>query len=536
MFRNISVKAKFFLLIIIQLTVILTITGVSIYYVNNINDTLKGKLYDEGFKSISLILNADRDMYQALCDLQAAQLSSDNKTQNMSDYQENIGQVKDRVSKAKTILSGDQKGWSFQEESTRKTVFELMNNFSASFDQWTSAVSNSSVTAKSNVDKFDDARNYLDIIGQTIETGINNAMVQADKNKNRMITTILIIDLILLIAFFATLTVLRYILKFFKKVIGVFKEMTNGSLDITMDVNSNDEIGIITKELQGLIDNMNLLFNVLNDSAKGLAQSSKQVSSTGILLSQGATQQASSIEELTASIEEIASKTKLNAVNANKANELAQGTKESAKNSTLQMKQMVTSMEEINEASHSIHKIIKVIDEIAFQTNILALNASVEAARAGTHGKGFAVVAEEVRNLATRSADAARETTEIIQSSIQKIINGTDFAKEADEELDRITERINQVSALVNEIFIASDEQASGLTQINQGITHVSQIVQTNSATSEESAAASHELASQAHMLNELIGNVKLKKNVQNNNVDVSLIKMNEINEKKKSK
>ncbi|MDR3601718.1 MAG: methyl-accepting chemotaxis protein [Desulfosporosinus sp.] len=292
----------------------------------------------------------------------------------------------------------------------------------------------------------------------------------------------------------------------------VLTEMADGDLNVEIEKDYRGDFAPIKKSLNNIITSLNEVLSDMHNASGQVAAGARQVSDSAQALSQGSTEQASSIEELTASMEEISTQTKLNATNATQANELALAAKEGAIKGNQQMQGMLKAMDDINESSGNISKIIKVIDEIAFQTNILALNAAVEAARAGQHGKGFAVVAEEVRNLAARSANAAKETTALIEGSIKKVEGGTKIANDTAAALNQIVEGVTKATNLVGEIATASNEQALGINQVNQGILQVSDVVQTNSATSEESAAASEELSSQAELLREQVSRFKLRK------------------------
>ena len=284
-----------------------------------------------------------------------------------------------------------------------------------------------------------------------------------------------------------------------------------GNLNLQINTDYRGDFQAIKTALNDITTNLSETMTEINMAAGQVDIGARQISDGGQALSQGTTEQASAIQQLTASIEEVAAETKRNASNANQANELAVNVRSNAEKGNSQMATMISAMENINDSSNNISKIIKVIDDIAFQTNILALNAAVEAARAGQHGKGFAVVAEEVRNLAARSAEAAKETTGLIEGSIEKVGVGTKIADETAESLKEILSQIDQVTGLVGTIARASNDQASEIAQITQGIEQVSQVVQTNSATAEESAAASEELSGQAEMLKNRVETFQLK-------------------------
>ena len=279
----------------------------------------------------------------------------------------------------------------------------------------------------------------------------------------------------------------------------------SGKVEIIGD---KDTCGVALVNMQS---NLSSTFEDLQSVSYKVATGSKEIASGSQTLAECSTEQADSVKKLSASIADIAQKTKNNADMASRAAALGNTIKENAKKGSEQMDEMMSAVRDINLSSQNIGKVMKAIDDIAFQTNILALNAAVEAARAGQHGKGFAVVAEEVRNLAAKSAGAAKDSENLIADSIEKAKLGSRIADETAASLTGIVSGIAESSRLIVEIAKSSEEQSEGISQINEGIEQVSGVVTQTSGTAEHSAMASNEMSEQSVMLNSLIAQFKLE-------------------------
>ena len=281
----------------------------------------------------------------------------------------------------------------------------------------------------------------------------------------------------------------------------VAERVAAGDLGSVIEVNSQDEVGRLLTALKAMNANLAGIVSTVRNSSDSIATGSAQIASGNADLSQRTEEQASALQQTAASMEQLGSAVKQNADNARQANQLALGASAVAVQGGEVVGQVVQTMKGINDSSKKIADIISVIDGIAFQTNILALNAAVEAARAGEQGRGFAVVASEVRNLAQRSAEAAKEIKGLIGASVERVAQGTTLVDQAGHTMQEIVTSIKRVTDIMGEISTASSEQSTGVAQVGEAVTQMDQVTQQNAALVEESAAAAESLKHQAQQL-----------------------------------
>lgn len=292
----------------------------------------------------------------------------------------------------------------------------------------------------------------------------------------------------------------------------VLTEVSQNNLTCKIDNEYLGDFVLIKNSINTIIYKLNGILSEIATTTMQVSDGASQLSASSNMIAEGVLEQTSTIDRLKTSIVEIKDQTEKNANYAENADRLSTSSILNAQNGNKEMENMLTSMDNIKQASNNISKIIKVIDDIAFQTNLLALNAAVEAARAGVHGKGFAVVAEEVRNLASKSQHAARETQEFIDDAIDKINNGAEIAKGTSEALNKISENISSVSEYVSNISSSSKEQAESVNKFLEEINNISEVVVNNSSIAEENAASAEELTAQSAILSENLSTFKLNK------------------------
>lgn len=297
-------------------------------------------------------------------------------------------------------------------------------------------------------------------------------------------------------------------------VIDKFTRIAHGDLRFSVDLDYPGDFAALKSTMEETVDNLNSTMSTIWTAAEQVSIGASQVADGAQALSSGSTEQAASIEELGATVSEVAGQAEANLENVAEAQREVKVAEEALITGTGYMRQLTGTMHEIQASSDEIANITKVIEDIAFQTNILALNAAIEAARAGEAGKGFAVVSDEVRNLAGKSGEAAKQTAELIQASIEIVQQGNDMTGLTAEALEKVEQSAMRVGVAMGKVQEASAQQSSSLGMINDGLSQVSSVVQMNAATAEENSATSEEMSAQAAMLNDEVGKFSLKSQV----------------------
>ena len=331
---------------------------------------------------------------------------------------------------------------------------------------------------------------------------------QAASTRTMMLAAVTVAILLVLTLISASL-IIRTITRNLDSAVQVAETVAQGDLRSHIEVTSKDELGRLMLALKGMNNNLLSIVGRIRESSESIATGATQISTGNNDLSQRTEEQASNLQQTAASMEELASTVRHNTDNAQQATTLARNAAHTASQGGEAMEQVTQTMETISASSRKIADIIGVIDGIAFQTNILALNAAVEAARAGEQGRGFAVVAGEVRALAGRSAEAAKEIKLLIQQSVSQVNEGTTLVEATGKTIGEVVQQVQSVAALIQEISNASQEQSQGTGQVSDAIAQLDQVTQQNAALVEESAAAANSLSYQAAELNRLVATFK---------------------------
>ncbi len=363
------------------------------------------------------------------------------------------------------------------------------------------------VSSKTNTE----LRNIVDKLVDINVNGGKEAYQQGQviyNNARFWIITLIIVCLVL--GTVMAISIARIVANPLQEAVKLAQTVAAGDLSSTISVNSKDETGLLLSALKEMNANLLKVVSEVKNSAEEINVASGQIAQGNMELSSRTENQAASLEETASSMEEITSTMKHNSDNARQANQLSFSASEVAQKGGAVVNEVVQTMGSINESSKKIVDIISVIDGIAFQTNILALNAAVEAARAGEQGRGFAVVASEVRNLAQRSASAAKEIKSLINDSVEKVELGSRLVDQAGLTMQEVVDSVKRVSDIISEITAASTEQSSGIDQVNTSVMQIDQITQQNAALVEEAAAAASSLQNQTQKLSDLVSVFKL--------------------------
>lgn len=553
-FKDFSIARKlltgFFAMVIIAL--IIGVMGIyGMVQINNM-DTY---LYENQTAPIKNLSNAIVNLYKIRVDTRDAVIYTGNK--------EKVETLKQNYLSEREIFLTESEEYkkSITNPDTLELLVEANKLFEDSFDPIILKCFEQAASGNSEgvTDSLDEGSIIVQQIFDNYDKLLENRMASAKQTSDSNGTTAFVLTIVLIVlsivgaisAMLLGVRLSRMISKPIEQVVAAAKEISRGRVDVELvGIDSKDETGQLaiafTEMVEGIQKQVSVAelissgdftqqvplrseedvlglalvkiekdlsetLNAISEASNQVNAGAEQIADAAQSLASGAAEQAATVEELNASIENVAEQAEQNAINVRKAAEYVAQSEEGIHNGNTHMQSLNGAMDEISKASSKIFDITKMIEEIAAQTNLLSLNAAIEAARAGDAGKGFAVVASEVRDLATQSADAAKQTSELIQKSVDTVTEGERLAAETLQILNTVAQQSQLVGNAIRDIEMASTEQAATIEQINEGITQVSAVVQTNAATAEESSASSEELAAQAQTLRTEIGKFKLQ-------------------------
>jgi len=512
---NFKVGTKLLSAFVIVSAIGAVVGAIGVMNMSTINDRAD-QMYQSELMGVSYVKEANIDLMYAAREVSNIALSpsTELRAKYVEAVKKTMAMMKDNLEKARPLFTTE-KDKAMMADTDKKVA-----DYEKSLGELMGMIDKEQVTdQRKSVDfMFGEYRGIANVLDDHL-TALTKLKEQNAKDASIETTVLyqssrtLMVSLILggiLLGIALGVLITRAITRPLKRAVDVAELVANGDLTSKIEVDSKDETGQLLAALQRMNESLVKIVGEVRSGSEAIGSGTKQIASGNADLSSRTEEQASSLEETASSMEELTSTVKQNAENAKQANQLAIGASAVAVKGGAVVKEVVGTMSSINESSKKIVDIIGVIDGIAFQTNILALNAAVEAARAGEQGRGFAVVASEVRNLAQRSAAAAKEIKALIGDSVDKVGAGTKLVDEAGKTMEEIVTSVKRVTDIMSEITAASQEQSSGIEQVNTAITQMDEVTQQNASLVEEAAAAAESLEEQAQNLEAVVAVFKV--------------------------
>jgi len=511
-FKNLDAKPRLMISFGVLMVLILGISSLSIYKLGKANERLSLMYNDDmaGSRQANLIaknrISLGREVREAILHIQDASIV-DTQEKKMAVHFADIRSALDECDKSFYTAEGKE-----VVTAMRNELPAYESGYHDMYDRIRAKDVAGSLTALDKVtvvgDRFAATSDHA--IEIKVKRGEEKYVANTDEYQSTRITLIAISGISLVLALILSFTIARGFSVPLGHAVMVLERVADGDLTVRSSVHTKDEVGRMADALNRAMEKLDFTMQEVADSAANASSSSQQLAAAAEAIASGAQEQAASLEETSASLEEITATVRQTADNAKQANQLANSSKDSAQQGQDVVSNAITAMSEINAASAKISDIISTIDEIAFQTNLLAVNAAVEAARAGDEGRGFAVVASEVRSLAQRSAVAAKEIKVLIAQAASEVVHGVALVNESGEAFDRVHSRITYIDGGIADIAAQASDQSATLKQVNLAIAEIDQTTQLNASMAEQATAACQSLSHECSRLMEMVGKLKL--------------------------